>query len=96
MTFSQPSPDPLGPPLSELPDGLAKGTLVQDPDGRIGEYAGQLDGEVWLRPPRGGREWSADPARCRLAGQPAASGLGQQLRARSLGSRINAAGREAS
>ncbi|WP_367134898.1 MULTISPECIES: hypothetical protein [Streptomyces] len=54
--------------------------LVDTRRSRVGQVTGHDDCHVRLRPPRGGREWDAEPAALRLATRPerAAAGVADQ------------------
>lgn len=45
----------------------ARGTLMQDNDGRRGQFRGIANGRFFLRPIGGGREWSVNPDDCEVA-----------------------------
>lgn len=54
--------------MAEQRDAPPNGTLVVDErSDRVGVVMGREGPNVQLRPPRGGREWEADPRKLRLA-----------------------------
>ncbi|WP_063786319.1 hypothetical protein [Streptomyces acidiscabies] len=51
----------MTPRARRRPSAPAVGTILVDDQGRIGEFRALEDGLWWLRPVKGGTEWTVEP-----------------------------------